>query len=184
MCNKVLVSWYRCKRHSSWGRGGERWAMVGRAILISFPSSPSLMKYIAPISFSAFLSIRAQKLFTKTVWPSVWDKTRGWGRKALASLPLPSVLEAEGRVWSSAQPPTTARYLPPWVQVLLAHLCCQIPTLQKPLEEKQRSLTVSFCLCEMQLLLLLSLACSMEPAGVWIRPFRSKTGGMLMFKIK
>ena len=44
--------------------------MVGRAILISFPSSPSLMKYIVPISFSAFLSIRAQKLFTKTVWPS------------------------------------------------------------------------------------------------------------------
>lgn len=44
--------------------------MVGTAILISFPSSLSFMKYIVPISFSAFLSMRAQKPFTKTVWLS------------------------------------------------------------------------------------------------------------------
>lgn len=114
MCNKALVSWYRCKGHSPWGRGGERWVMV--AILISFPSSLSLMKYKALISFSAFSSIRAQKLlegtFTKTVWPSQRDTKHMVGaERPFASLPLPSAPEAEGRVWCGAQPPTAARCL-------------------------------------------------------------------------
>lgn len=52
--------------------------MVGIATLILFPSSLSLMRYTDPISFSAFLSTRAQKqlegMLTKTVWPSQQDR--------------------------------------------------------------------------------------------------------------
>lgn len=42
-------------------KGGVWEVMVGRAALISFPSSLSLMRYTDPISYSAFLTTRAQK---------------------------------------------------------------------------------------------------------------------------
>lgn len=159
--------------------------MVGRAALISFPSSLSLMRYTDPISYSAFLSTRAQKwlegMLAKTVWPSQWVRHHTAG--AEGPLPLPSALETEE---SSVQgsPPYCWDVCPPRVQGLLAHLCCQIPTLQTPGQRRNTDPRAAHLASEMQLLLLLSLACSMEPAGVWIRPFPSKTGGMLMFKIK
>lgn len=139
------------------------------------------MKYVAPLSFSAFLSIRAQELFTKTIWPSQCETKHMVG----AERPLLLCLchEAEGRVWPRVQRPTAARCLHE-CNCFPAHLCCQIPTLQKPLEKKHGPLAISFWLCETQLLLFPSLACSMELAGVCMWPFHSTTAGMLMFKIK
>ena len=182
MCSKVLLSSYRCKRCSSWGRGGERWATVGRAILISFPSSLSLMKSIAPISFSAFLSIRVQKLFTSRVWPSQFETKDMAGAERPLLLCLCHQRLRQGEEFSPVLSSYHCKVSSSMSVSALGPPLLPNLTLQKPSEKKHRTLAVSFCLSEMQLLP--SLACSMESAGVWIRPFPSKTAGMLMFKIK
>lgn len=84
--------------------------MVGRAALISFPSSLSLMRYTDPISYSAFLSTRAQKwlegMLAKTVWPLQWVRHHTAG--AEGPLPLCLCLQhlRQRKVRSRAHLPT------------------------------------------------------------------------------
>lgn len=54
--------------------GGERWAVVGRAVLNSFPSSLSLTEYITLISFSLSpLKSESTETVHGTVWPSQFE---------------------------------------------------------------------------------------------------------------